>query len=142
MLTKKTDFTRGILMVLILDPLEKALESLQRAIQQPKNEYIRDSVIQRFEYTYELSWKMLKRLLIESEGKESIEPLNRKDLFRLAGEKRIIDDVESWFEFHKARNMTSHIYKESIAEETYEIAKKFAIQAGYLFSEIKNRNHD
>ncbi len=43
----------------------------------------------------------------------------------LAGEKQMIDDVESWFEFHKARNMTSHIYKESVAEETYEIAIKF-----------------
>jgi len=129
-------------MVLILDPLEKALESLERALKQPKNEYIRDSVIQRFEYTYELSWKMLKRILIEAEGRESIEPLNRKDLFRVAGEKQIIDDVESWFEFHKARNMTSLIYKESVAEETYEIAIKFSSSARSLFNGIKKRNHD
>ncbi len=129
-------------MVLILDPLQKAIESLERALKQPKDEYIRDSVIQRFEYTYELSWKMLKRVLIESEGKESIEPMNRKDIFRLAGEKQIIDDVESWFEFHKARNMTSHIYKESVAEETYKIAQKFASCAGKLLNEIKKRNHD
>lgn len=129
-------------MILILDPLEKALGSLKRALKRPKDEYIRDSVIQRFEYTYELSWKMLKRLLIEMEGTEIINPLSRKDLFRMAGEKLIIDDVESWFEFHKARNKTSHIYEESVADNTYETAKKFSFYAEKLFNEIKKRNHD
>lgn len=129
-------------MKLIIEPWQKALESLERALSMPKDEYIRDSVIQRFEYTYELSWKMLKRLMIESEGKESIEPLNRKDLFRLAGKKSIIHSVEAWFEYHKARNLTSHVYKESVAEETYNVAKRFAVDSRKLFNEINKRNHD
>jgi hypothetical protein len=37
--------------------LENALARLRRAIEQPKNEFICDSVIQRFEFTVELSWK-------------------------------------------------------------------------------------
>lgn len=129
-------------MVLILDPLEKALSSLNLALEQPINEFIRDSVIQRFEYTYELSWKMLRRLLVELEGKEEISPLSRKELFRLAAEKGLINDVETWFQFHKARNQTSHTYNESIAEETWQIAKKFAPHASQLLQEIKKRNHD
>ena len=40
-----------------LSPLRTALASLDLALAQSKNEFIRDSVIQRFEYCYELSWK-------------------------------------------------------------------------------------
>ena len=39
---------------LILEPLEKALDSLQKALQ-PKDEFVRDAAIQRFEYSFELS---------------------------------------------------------------------------------------
>jgi hypothetical protein len=50
-----------------LTSLEKALESLKRGVvrsrDDPADEELRDAVIQRFEYTYELSWKMLKRIL-------------------------------------------------------------------------------
>ena len=46
-----------------LSPLKKALESLKKSILQPINEFTRDSVIQRFEYCFELSWKNMKRYL-------------------------------------------------------------------------------
>ena len=42
-----------------LSSLTKALESLDVALAKDKDEFIRDSVIQRFEFTYELSWKFL-----------------------------------------------------------------------------------
>ncbi|MHB8714048.1 MAG: nucleotidyltransferase substrate binding protein [Trichloromonadaceae bacterium] len=45
----------------------KALAQLEKATQQPKDELVRDSVIQRFEFTHELAWKML-RLRLEREG--------------------------------------------------------------------------
>jgi hypothetical protein len=51
--------------------LAKAQESLgkaiHRALKEPSDEELRDAVIQRFEYTFELSWKMMKRV-IESES--------------------------------------------------------------------------
>ncbi|MBU2648146.1 hypothetical protein KKI24_25790 [bacterium] len=45
-------------------------------------------------------------------------------------------------EFHKARNMTSYIYRESVAEDTYQIAEKFAFYVADLFAELVKRNHD
>lgn len=48
------DAKRGNEMGLILIPLQKAVASLELALQQPKDEFIRDAVIQRFGYTYEL----------------------------------------------------------------------------------------
>ena len=45
----------------IWSPLRGAVDSLQDAVAQPKNPYTRDATIQRFEYTFELAWKMLRR---------------------------------------------------------------------------------
>jgi len=50
------------------------------------------------------------------------------------------DDIN--LEFHKARNMTSYIYRESVAEDTYQIAEKFAFYVADLFAELVKRNHD
>lgn len=39
---------------------EKVLRQLEKALQEPLSEYVRDATIQRFEFTYELAWKTLK----------------------------------------------------------------------------------
>lgn len=86
-------------------------------------EAARAAVIQHFEYTYELSWKMMERFIKIDEGRE--DSLTRKGLFRRAGEIGLIDDFHKWIEFHEARNLTSHTYDEETAEEVYSTAKKF-----------------
>ncbi|WP_299199300.1 HI0074 family nucleotidyltransferase substrate-binding subunit [uncultured Amphritea sp.] len=122
---------------LILTPLQKVTESLANAIAQPKNEFIRDAVIQRFEYTYELAWKFIKCDLVDDVGSEAINGLNRKDLFRIAADKGLITDPLPWFSYHKARNETSHTYNEKIAEETYKVALQFVIDAQYLLHKLE-----
>lgn len=122
---------------LILTPLQKATASLASAIAQPKNEFIRDAVIQRFEYTYELAWKFIKRDLSEDVGSEAINGLNRKDLFRIAADKGLINDPLPWFTYHKARNETSHTYNEKTAEETYIVALQFVKDAQYLLNKLE-----
>ncbi|GAA5819405.1 MAG: nucleotidyltransferase substrate binding protein [Methanobrevibacter sp. CfCl-M3] len=62
----------------------------------------RASVIQHLEYTYELSWKIMKRFLRIDIGSE-VDTLSRKELFRMIGEKQLIDDFESWNEFNTAK---------------------------------------
>lgn len=126
--------------MIILSPLNKALASLQAALAQPKNEFVRDAVIQRFEYTYELAWKMLKRHLDESEGAATIDPLSRKDLFRMGGERGIVENVEAWLVYHRARNETSHTYDEDKAEQVYDVARQFAGDAEKLLRELERRN--
>lgn len=126
---------------LILGPLSQALASLDDALAQPKNEYLRDSVIQRFEYTYELAWKAIRRYLMWAGlGGDEVDAMSRKDLFRAAGQAGLIGDVGAWFEFHKMRNLTSHTYNAQVAEAVYGAARDFAGAARSLLAELERRN--
>jgi nucleotidyltransferase substrate binding protein (TIGR01987 family) len=104
-----------------LNSLEKAILSLEDILKQSVNPYIRDGVIQRFEYTFELVWKSLQRRLKDS-GLTTGSP---KDVFRAAFQSNLIENVEVWFEFLKSRNLTVHTYNEDVAEEVYQHAKRF-----------------
>ena len=101
----------------------KALMRLKDALAQPENEFTRDAVIQRFEFTYELSWKMLKLAL---EGKD-ITVLNAKDTLTEALSQRMIDDGNGWSELHRRRNETSHTYREEMAVEVYNFIKQSGV---------------
>lgn len=125
---------------LVITPLRNAVASLGTALAQPKNEFIRDAVIQRFEYTYELAWKMLRRQLVEDLGAEAVTPLSRQDLFRLAAEHGLIADPLPWFAYHKARNITSHTYNETVAEEVYQAAQSFLGDAEGLLRALGTSN--
>ena len=122
--------------------MEKAVDSLARAVAQPKDEFIRDAVIQRFEYTYELCWKLLRRRLAEDQGDAEVKMLSRKELFRMASEYGLIEDPSPWFSYHKARNETSHIYDEEKAEEVYGVALSFLAAARALLTCLQERNRD
>ncbi len=127
--------------------LEKALASLQRAISRSKaaanDEELRDAVIQRFEYTYELSWKMLKRRLEQdSPSPQQIDRLAFNDLLREAAERGMISDVRRWMEYREQRNITSHTYDQKKAESVYATALDFAGDAGILLTNLEKRNHD
>jgi nucleotidyltransferase substrate binding protein (TIGR01987 family) len=117
-------------------PLIKAVDSLRDALAQPKNPYTRDATIQRFEYTFELSWKLLRRYLATE---AAVDTFNLKELFRQAGRQGIIANVESWFAYLKGRNLTSHTYNEKTAEETYQLAAAFLPDAQALVNELRRR---
>lgn len=129
-------------MSLILTPLSKAVASLALALAQPKDEFIRDAVIQRFEYTYELCWKMMRRQLIEDHGQSEVALLSRRELFRMAADYALIEDSQRWITYHKARNETSHVYDENKAEEVYLIASSFLPDAQALTERLQISNED
>lgn len=96
----------------------KALGQLERAARQPKDEFLRDSVIQRFEFTHELAWKMLK-LRLEAELVLARTP---KETLQEALKAGFIDDGSGWSALQRMRNLTSHTYDESLAETVYAFA--------------------
>jgi nucleotidyltransferase substrate binding protein (TIGR01987 family) len=93
----------------------QAVYQLEKACQQTENEYIRDSVIRRFEFCWELAWKMLK-LRLQQLG---VEVLNPRDIFKEALNMGLIQDGHAWSQIQKYRNQTSHTYDESLAQEVY-----------------------
>jgi len=114
-----------------LTKLQHAIESLETALrcsQLPSlaatdenlPEIIRAAVIQHFESTFELSWKMLERALSKKLGSATVKSMSNKMLFRTAAERSPLDDPLQWFAYLEARNKTSHTYNESVAENVYE----------------------
>ncbi|MBI2091539.1 MAG: nucleotidyltransferase substrate binding protein [Deltaproteobacteria bacterium] len=131
-------------MKLDFSSLKKAIKSLGKAIartqKEPLDEELRDAVIQRFEYTYELACKMMKRQIEqESPNPSGIDQLSFKDLLRTVAEKGIITDVEAWLVYRDQRNITSHTDDEAEAKSVYETALKFHKDAEALFSNLEKR---
>jgi len=130
-----------------LMPLKKALDRLLFAIERTEreafDEMLRDSVIQRFEYTYELCWKMLKRRLEKDvPSPESVDVMSFREMIREGAERGFIDDPLRWFGYRQKRNLTTQTYDESVAKDVYQAALSFAKDAELLLETLMQRNHD
>lgn len=82
-----------------------------------QDEFSRDSVIQRFEFTYELAWKILYEVLID----QGLEDINKtpRSVFQAACDAGLIKNSDLWLQMMFARNKTSHQYDEA---ESIQIA--------------------
>lgn len=98
----------------------KAVHRLEKAVRQPEDEFIRDSVIRRFAFTYELAWKMLK-LLLEAEAIMARIP---RQVLQEALQAAFIRDGNAWSQLQSHRNLTSHTYDEALAKEVYQYITK------------------
>jgi nucleotidyltransferase substrate binding protein (TIGR01987 family) len=137
-------------MALDLSSLEKAVSSLEKSLKvadrtikgkvnTDEEETVRAGVIQNFEFTFELCWKYIKRW-IEANNPDPVDGVTRRELFRLAAESELIINLEAWFEYYKARNLTSHTYDSNKANQVYEVARRFAIDARHLLMALKSKN--
>ena len=131
-------------MKISIDPLEKAWWSLNkamdRALREPGDLEVRDACIQRFEYTYELSIKTIKRYIeYEMPLTENVDQLNYRDLIRVAFEGGLVEQIEHWFQYREARNQTSHAYDEKKAEAVYQVLPAFVKSSKFLLQQFKQR---
>lgn len=107
---------------------ERAFKRLEEVLGIPKTDIVRDSAIQRFEFTLDLSWKMVKALL---ETRHGISCNSPKDCFREAYRQGLISYDDAWVKLVDLRNETAHTYNEETAERIYKelpnALKHFAI---------------
>jgi nucleotidyltransferase substrate binding protein (TIGR01987 family) len=106
---------------------KKALSKLGEAVQlnseRALSELEKQGIIQAFEYTHELAWKVMQDFFIY-QGNAEIR--GSKDATRQAFSVELILDGDAWMEMIKNRNLTSHTYNEEISEEIYKnIVGKF-----------------
>ena len=139
-------------MPLELDSLRNAIAALQAVQSRSENAALMDSLdevtrdavragaIRHFAFTYELCWKFIKRWLETNIGRDSADGVTRRELFRMAAENRLIDDVATWMRYHVARNDTSHTYNHATAAAVYEVSLDFARDAARLLAALEARN--
>ena len=128
-----------------LSALEKVLTSLFEVIKvyndDKTNLITRDSMIQRFEYTYSLALKMIKRYF--SNGAfifENIDSMTFNEMIRQANKMDLLrSNLEKWDNYRQKRNLTSHTYDEKIAVEVVEIIEDFAQEVQYLLDKLKEK---
>ncbi len=97
----------------------KAIARLREACLQEESSFLRDSVIQRFEISWELAWKLLQLRLAFL----GVETKNPRDTWQEALKAGLIDDGNGWSELQKMRNLTSHTYDEDLSIEVYQHVK-------------------
>jgi nucleotidyltransferase substrate binding protein (TIGR01987 family) len=129
-----------------LAPLEKAVsrltEGLARYEKDITDTQIRDGLIQRFEFSYEISHKMLKRHLeAVSPTPEQFDAMAFADLIRSANEQGLLlGDWSAWRIYREMRSKTSHTYDEEIAIEVVQGIPAFLEEARHLLKQLQERN--
>ncbi len=131
--------------IIDLTSFKKALASLFEVIKiynsDKTNLITRDSMIQRFEYTYSISLKMIKRYLASGAFVfANIDGMTFNEMIRQANKMGILrSNLERWDIYRQKRNLTSHTYDEKIAQDVASIIEDFALEAKYLLEKLKEK---
>jgi nucleotidyltransferase substrate binding protein (TIGR01987 family) len=117
---KKSDNEK---LTLSFQQVNQALIALKQMVDKPmqSDRSNIDACIQRFKFTVELFWKLLKRI-IESRGGMPTYP---KDVLREAFRGQLIHDESVWLRMLQDRNLTSHTYNQDLADAIFERIKTY-----------------
>ncbi len=138
-----------------LDALEDDFYSLEETIKQlsdlawfnQQKWIVQDTLIagaiQKFEFVYELSLKMMKRQLQqEAINNDDVGGYGFKDILREALRLGLINDMSKWVEYRDMRNITSHTYDQQKADAVYSRISDFLEQSRFLVEQLRQRNQD
>jgi len=126
--------------------LEKAYKKLgdilERFKKEENDEAVRDSVIQRFEFTYSITLKTIRKYFIDKAFViEDVNQMSFNDMIRTANELNILQsNLETWTTFREMRNLTSHTYDEVIAKKVLSIVPSFYNEISWLLNALKGNN--
>ena len=127
-----------------LTSFENVIDSLKSILIRYETENdidLRDAVIQRFEYTYAMSLKMIKRYFMDSafaeQDAKEIFGMSFNQMIRTANQMNLLrSDLEIWDEYRQKRNMTSHTYDEETAQKVMTIIPDFKDEAEFLLNRL------
>ncbi|ANQ47882.1 nucleotidyltransferase [Flammeovirga sp. MY04] len=114
---------------------KRAFAQLERFMQHPNlNEMEAQGLIKAFEYTYELSWKVLQDYLKEVKGYVDISGPN--PVIKQSFQDNIISNGTDWMKMHKSRNLTSQAFDNEIANDIIQDIRTIHYN---LFLDFKNK---
>jgi len=128
-------------------PFERAIQRLEEGLVRYRSDttdtLVRDGLIQRFEFTYELGHKTLKHYLeYASANPNQFDQMEFRDLIRTANERGLLlGDWTDWREFRKMRAKTSHTYEEEFAITVIESIPRFIEEVAYLRDRLQETSY-
>lgn len=130
-------------MPLDFSPLANAVarlaEGLARHRAAPDDDQLRDGLIQRFEFTYDLSHKLLRRAVEQAAANPAeIDRMSFPTLIRTASEQGLVaGDWAVWRTYREMRNITSHTYDEAKARQVTAAIPDFLAEAQALLARLE-----
>jgi nucleotidyltransferase substrate binding protein (TIGR01987 family) len=132
-------------MVLDITPLVKAIDRLREGLarhrSEPADDQLRDGLIQRFEFTYELCHRMLRRFIRRTAASpDEVDRMSFQDLIRTANQQGLLlGDWPAWHRYRDSRAKTSHTYHADVARQVAEGVPAFLAEAEHLRDELRRR---
>ena len=126
-----------------LSPLANAVdrlhEGLERYTRDTSDAQIRDGLVQRFEFTYDLAHKMLRRVMeANAANPDTIDRMGFPELIRTASEQGLVASTwPIWAKWREMRNITSHTYDEAKALLVVTAIPSFLAEARYLAKRLQ-----
>ena len=126
-----------------LDVLKDSFNTLKECYQDfsleqnsKMKDYIKDSCIKRFEYTYETAKKVMNKFLKKEYDKTERE-LSINNIFREMYGLDLIKNFENWTDYREKRNFTSNEYDEKYTHTIVEIIPQFLDDVDYLINRLE-----
>lgn len=117
---------------LSVESLERAFNFLNSFSEHDCTEQEKAGIIKVFEICYELSWKVIKKVLLF----KGVDVGSPRDAFREAALNGIIEDPTPWFDFLKMRNRTVHTYDLEVLDEIVGILPLFKKEMSILIEHL------
>lgn len=137
-------------MALDLSSLRDALAALDTSLRYLESELAADpglrdqfraAAIQAFEFTYELSFKFMKRQLEQMvSAPVAVDEMSFMQVVRASAEAGLLEEVSRFFEYREARNITRHSYDKRKAERIVAELPRFALDVHALLQRLEERN--
>jgi nucleotidyltransferase substrate binding protein (TIGR01987 family) len=113
-----------------------AIDRFGEALAHPDpDEIVMDGTIQRFEFTFELFWKTVRRFL-QQEGVDTASP---KSTLRHAYRRGLLDREQLWLDMLEDRNRSSHVYDAEMAREIFGRLPSHYRELRDRFEQLKRR---
>lgn len=94
-----------------------ALKALKEGLNEPESEIVIDGILHRYEFTFELSWKLLKDYLEYYGIVENVS--SPREIIKQSFKHKIIEDGETWLDMMLSRNELSHLYNKDNSRKIY-----------------------
>lgn len=132
----------GTFSISALENAHKRLgDVLKIFVENENDDIVRDSIIQRFEFTYSIALKTLKKYF---EGvafvMEDVQQMTFNQVIRVANQLDLLHfELDKWTEFRQMRNLTSHTYDEEVARKVVAVVPDFCEEVGYLLKQLRSK---